>query len=161
MSAATVRNLKELRAELARLQEAREDSYFSNSSKKHEETNRLTAEIVDLQEAINELERVEQISLVTAPANRALTAFAVFYATPTPAGAVRLALADYRAQAAPMNPPGELWDQLRKAEQLCTLHDELAEAVRAYVRARNDGGVSMADLSGIADQKLRDVYAKL
>ncbi len=37
--------------------------------------------------------------------------------------------------------------------------DKLAEACRAYVRARNDGGISMADYSTIADTAIREALA--
>jgi hypothetical protein len=37
---------------------------------------------------------------------------------------------------------------------------ELLEACQLYVRARNDGGMSMADLSGLADQAIYAAIAK-
>lgn len=37
-------------------------------------------------------------------------------------------------------------------------YSQALDAIAAYVRARNDGGISMADLSTIADNKLRTAH---
>jgi hypothetical protein len=44
------------------------------------------------------------------------------------------------------------------AQGLYSVAEIQAKAIAAYVRARNDGGVSMADLSSIADCKLREAH---
>ncbi len=48
---------------------------------------------------------------------------------------------------------------MQKCFKAENLRDELLAACKAYVLARNDGGVSMADLSTIADTKIRAAIA--
>jgi hypothetical protein len=64
--------------------------------------------------------------------------------------------------------PRNKWDDLVEecemgneagAEKVLRLLNAAGDALSAYVRARNDGGVSMADLSTIADSKIRAAHA--
>lgn len=84
--------------------------------------------------------------------------------------AVRLELRDYfKGQPQPESraqpPQGANWQKVAiglkgNLDRVTAQRDEAVEACRAYVRARNDGGISMADLSTIADIKIRAVAEK-
>lgn len=81
----------------------------------------------------------------TSETSREPSKFTAFYSNPSPVRAVELAIADYKALAAPVMMPGELWDQLHAARNLLNSHADLVAALESSFAALDQARVFIAD----------------